>query len=146
MKSQSAAQLAGPDVKVCPFCRTAWKTRAALLQDGDVALAGYQVNFLNLEKGLFLFNRAPCGTTFSVKVEGFRDLYTGAIVRARRTGEKECPGHCLHTGQLGPCPAACECAFVREILQVIQHWPKRHHVITSVQTTEQTAGAGAPTR
>lgn len=146
MGNQTAADIASPAFKTCPFCRSAWTTRGALLGDGAVGLVGYQVNFLSLEKGLVLFNHAPCGTTFSVRVEAFRDLYAGAIVRARRTGEKECPGYCLHTGHLGPCPAACECAFVREILQVIRQWPKHHHVIASVRATEQTAGAVAPTR
>ena len=37
----------------------------------------------------------------------------------------ECPEFCLHKSELRPCPAKCECAYVREIIQVIKDWPKK---------------------
>jgi hypothetical protein len=47
------------------------------------------------------------------------------MVEERKTGTEECPGYCLHQDELQPCPARCECAYVREIIQIIRNWPKR---------------------
>jgi hypothetical protein len=142
MVSQVGIETAERAFKSCPFCRRVWPTRLTLLRDCAVILVGYQVNFLTLKKGLFLFNHATCGTTFSVKVEGFLDFRVGPVIRARRTGENECPGYCLRMGELGPCPAECECASVREILQAVREWPKDNHRDAFVGETEQTAGIG----
>jgi hypothetical protein len=40
------------------------------------------------------------------------------------TGTAECPEFCLHRSKLNPCPAKCECAYIREIIQAIKNWPK----------------------
>jgi hypothetical protein len=31
---------------------------------------------------------------------------------------------CLREGALDPCPLKCECRYVRDVLQVVRHWPK----------------------
>ena len=110
--------------KICPMCAKPWATRDAFLADPALTLVGYQVFWEELELGLLLFNHT-CGTTLAVEVARFTDLYDGPIFSTRATGTKACPGHCLHRGNLEPCPAQCECAYVRAILQQIRAWPKR---------------------
>ena len=105
-------------------CGVAWPTREAFLEDPALTLIGYQVNFDELKLGLFLFNHT-CKNTLSVRAGDFWDLYDGPVFRERATGGEECPEYCLHQEELSTCPARCECAFVREILQVIKNWPKK---------------------
>jgi hypothetical protein len=111
----------------CTGCKRTWRDRGEFLGDPEIALVGYQVNFSYLEAGYFLFNhlRAACQTTLAMPVEQFTDLYEGPVFAERATGSKDCPGHCVRESRLDPCPTKCECAFVREILQVIQDWDKR---------------------
>jgi hypothetical protein len=113
--------------KQCPKCGTEWLGRDTFLADPDIRLIGYQVSFGDLVAGHFQFNheRAGCGTTLALAVEAFRDLYDGPIFEERATGTSECPEKCLHPSDLEPCPAHCECAFVRAILQLVLAWPKR---------------------
>jgi hypothetical protein len=87
-------------------------------------MIGYQVNFEDLKAGLFLFNHS-CGTTLSVAAEEFQDFYDGPMFVERLDGTSECGGYCVHERDLRPCPASCECAYVREIMQVILKWPKQ---------------------
>jgi len=110
--------------KNCPACGKDWVSREALLADGSVSLIGYQAHFEELKEGLFLFNHS-CKGTFALPAGIFVDLYTGPIFRKRATGTDECPGHCLHEDELAPCPAHCECAYVREVCQIVQNWPKK---------------------
>jgi hypothetical protein len=111
-------------VKQCPCCGYVWRTREGLLADPGLALAGYQVNFDDLLLGFFLFSHLACGSTIAVPAGRFRDLYDGPVYEDRATGTQECPTYCLRKDELGPCPAKCECAYVREILQIVRHWPK----------------------
>ena len=111
--------------KVCTCCRTAWPDRSLFLSDQGLHLIGYQVNYIELGAGLLLFNHAPCRTTLAVQASQFQDLYTGPMVQERRTGHADCPGYCLRGGELAACPAQCECASVRQILQIVSRWPKR---------------------
>ena len=105
---------------VCPNCNVSWQDRETFLDDKDVEIIGYQVHFKDLTAGLFMFNHA-CKGTFTVEVSAFEDLYNGPVFSERATGSESCPGHCLHKDMLEPCPAQCECAFVREIIQVLRH-------------------------
>jgi hypothetical protein len=111
-------------VKRCTCCGHLWPTLDAFLVDRQLEVAGYQVDFTDLAAGLFLFNHLTCGSTIAVPVEFFRDLYDGPIHSERATGTADCPGHCLYVSELGACPAKCECAYVREILQIVRRWPK----------------------
>jgi hypothetical protein len=110
--------------KQCTCCGTVWRTREDLLADPGVELIGYQAHFIVLVEGLFLFNHS-CGTTFALDVAELVDLYAGPVFRRRLDGSADCLGYCIHRGELQPCPAECECAFVREIMQVVRRWPKR---------------------
>lgn len=90
------------------------------MDDPDVILIGYQVNFDDLKLGLFYFNHETCGTTMAVYADEFMNLYQGAVWKERATGGSTCPGFCLHTDELRPCQAHCECAGIREVIQIIQ--------------------------
>lgn len=94
------------------------------MEDPSPKFVGYQVNFDCLEEGLFLFNH-DCDTTLAIRTGIFKDLYHGPIFSERLTNTDECPQYCLHKSELRPCTAKCECAYVREIIQIIKDWPKK---------------------
>ena len=114
----------GDSVKRCTCCGYVWPTRAALLGDLQLEIIGYQANFDDLLLGLLLFNHSACGSAIAVPAELFRDLYDGPVYSQRATGTADCPTYCLRQSELAPCPAKCECAYVREILQIVRRWPK----------------------
>jgi hypothetical protein len=105
--------------KTCSCCGQEWPTRGGFLSDATLQVVGYQADFRQLRLGLFLFNHTRCRTTLGVHAQEFVDLYPGPVFESRRTGTDECPGYCLHPDELARCPVECECAFVREVLQVI---------------------------
>lgn len=106
------------------MCKFVWGSRNAFLCDPGVKLQGYQANFKHLKAGQFLFRHESCHSALSIPAEEFTDLYDGPIFEERRTGKEDCPGYCLNKIELRPCPARCECAFVREVLQMVKNWPK----------------------
>ena len=108
--------------KKCPLCGFVWPSREDFISDPRVSLAGYQVNFSDLVAGLFLFNHS-CGTSMAVPAGQFQDLCNGPMFEEPLTGGEDCPGYCLRQDELRPCPAKCECAYVREIIQIIKNWP-----------------------
>ena len=110
--------------KTCPCCGADWKLQSNFLEDADIDLIGYQVHFEELTAGFFLFNHS-CKTTMAVQVDGFTDLYDGPVFSSRDTGNESCSELCLQENNLEFCYAECECAYVREILQIIREWPKR---------------------
>jgi len=109
--------------KICSKCGYGWPTRASFLHDSKLRMVGYQVDFADLRAGLFLFNHI-CGTTLAIQAGDFQDLYDGPIFVERMDGSEDCGGFCLHENDLRPCPARCECAYVREIARIILDWPK----------------------
>jgi hypothetical protein len=110
--------------KKCTSCGYLWQLREDFLDDPTTAVVGYQVNFDHLHLGLILFNHLKCGTTLAIPADKFKDLYNGPIYNDRLTGTEQCNEHCLHEKDLEPCPEKCECAYVREILQIVRRWPK----------------------
>lgn len=108
-------------------CGYVWAARDDFLIDPKVVMVGYQVNFEHLREGFFLFNHLAegCFTTLSIPAAEFLDLHEGEIFKERRDGTPECVGHCLHQSDLSPCPARCECAFVRKVVNVVAKWPKQ---------------------
>ncbi len=109
--------------KACPMCDFEWSDRDLLLSDSRVELVGYQVDFEQLREGLFLFDHSPCGTTFALQAGDFWDLYDGPIFAERVTGTRDCPGFCLNRTKMGLCPQKCECAYVREVMEIVRNWP-----------------------
>ncbi|MEI6563838.1 MAG: hypothetical protein WCO42_05975 [bacterium] len=111
--------------KICS-CGYEWANREAFMADPLIDLIGYQVNFIHLESGFFLFNHlnSRCQTTLAIDVLLFKDLYHGEVFHERQTGSPQCPGYCVHRENLRPCPSNCECAYVREVMQVVKQWSK----------------------
>lgn len=110
--------------KTCSKCGFIWPERTSFLSDPELRMIGYQVNFEELMAGLFLFNHI-CGTALAIPADAFQDLYNGLMFTERLNGTEGCEGHCVHKNDLSPCPAKCECAYVREIMKVILNWPKQ---------------------
>jgi hypothetical protein len=110
--------------KKCTCCNHPWFSRDEFLEDNKLQLVGYQVNFGKLELGYFLFNHLTCLSTIAVPAGMFRDLYDGPVFSERKTDTENCPGYCGDRDILDPCDQECECAYVREIIQVVQIWPK----------------------
>ncbi len=104
--------------KKCNACGEQWEERMDFLSDENLQLIGYQVDFENVQNGLFLFNHT-CGTTLAIPVWKFLDLYSGPKYTDATTGGEECPRHCLDVKNLEPCAAPCIYAHVREIMHII---------------------------
>ena len=106
------------------MCGSNWNTRLELMSDPFVEITGYLVNFQELELGIFTFNHLKCRGTFALKASLFTDLYDGEIYEQNKTGTDECPNYCLSKFELKKCPAKCECAYVRDVIQLVKNWPK----------------------
>ena len=108
--------------KQCPMCLNEWKTRGEFLGDDTLVINGYGADFERLEWGLFYFthNTENCRSTMAIQASKFLSLYSGKKYPERRTGKDDCPGYCLEEKQLDRCQALCECAFNREVIQVIK--------------------------
>lgn len=109
--------------KKCPNCDFEWDSRESFLEDDGITIVGYQAHFESLTLGLLLFNHS-CKTTLAVQAGEFRDLYDGPVFTNSATGSEACPGYCLKQHELRRCGAQCECAYVREIIELIKNWPK----------------------
>jgi len=85
-------------------------------------LLGYQLHFLDRKLGLFYFNhqKDQCGTTCAMSVSEFLDLYDGPIYQENKMGDEDCPLYCLRRTDLRSCQQQCECAFVRDVIQIIR--------------------------
>ena len=105
--------------KKCTYCGYVWESRDQFINDPDIIIVGYQTRFKDLTDGLFYFNHS-CKSTIAISVDKFTDLYTGSVFEERKTGGEDCPGFCLYKDNLEPCPAECECAYVREVIQIIK--------------------------
>ena len=109
--------------KKCSTCNVQWKSIDNFLADPNISLLGYQVHFEDLEAGWLMFNH-KCGTTLAFSVATFSALYTGPLFTERKTGSEGCPEFCIKSENLDYCPEQCECAYVREVIQIIKNWPK----------------------
>ncbi len=108
--------------KKCSMCSNEWETREKFLADNSLKINGYGADFKNLERSLFYFThmKEGCFSTIVIKAEEFLSLYSGKRYSEQRAGKEECPGYCLDEKQLNRCDALCECAFNREIIQMIK--------------------------
>ena len=108
--------------KTCSCCSTAWKTRNEFLSDPYLKLNGYQICMVDLEYGLFLFTHLVegCFSTIAINIFAFSDLYDGLKYRENRALSPECPRYCIDEQNLERCESLCECAYVREIMQIIK--------------------------
>ncbi len=106
----------------CPLCGQQWQSRREFISDNNLILNGYKVDFERLEYGLFFFTHEMdgCHTTIAIESGNFLDLYSGEIYGGRITGSEQCLRRCLDFADLEPCDRICECAFVREVIQIIR--------------------------
>jgi hypothetical protein len=134
--------------KTCPTCGHIWPEREAALADPDLTVIGYQADFRDLRAGLFLFNHTVpgCNTTLSITAEAFLDLYGGQIFTVNMHGSDECSEFCLYADNIEPCPVECECAYVREVLQVVRNWPKTGEMAARVPSSGTFLAVPAPHR
>lgn len=112
--------------KQCSMCSTTWKSVNDFIDDHSLKINGYQVDFERLEYGLFYFthNKAECGSTLSVHAKDFLHLNPNNKYPERKTGLQECSGHCLDKKKIDRCLAHCECAFVRDIIHILEEHRK----------------------
>jgi len=113
-----------PAFKRCGPCGFQWDTLNTFLGDPNIEIIGYQAYFEELKLGILLFNHS-CKGTLAIQVDEFKHLYDGPLFEERMLGEEDCPGYCLYEDELRTCPARCECAYVREIIQRIKTWNKK---------------------
>jgi hypothetical protein len=106
--------------KECPCCGKVWRRREHFLTDPSLTMIGYQMHANRLELGLFLFDHGECGTSLSIHVSAVSDLCPGPAFAERLTGTDDCPAYCLREDELRPCKEQCECAYVREIIQILR--------------------------
>ncbi|WP_108650442.1 hypothetical protein [Dongshaea marina] len=123
--------MASSHFKQCPCCHERWRCREEFLADPSIELEGYKVDFTDLEQGLFLFTHRQegCGSTIAIEVCDFKALYPHTIYQERKTGDPDCPCYCLHKDLLARCENQCQCAFVREVIHIIRHTPKRKRAV-----------------
>jgi hypothetical protein len=107
--------------KICTVCLKVWDSREEFLKYPDLKLIGYQPDFQYPQEGQFLFNHLSpnCGTTLSIPVGEFLDLYTGPIYEELKRELPECTGKCLVISDVTPCPAQCSMAHIRRLMQII---------------------------
>lgn len=107
--------------KTCPGCFVTWESMEAFLADPHLELNGYKADFKELEYGMFFFTHGiqPCRSTMTLMVNDFKSLYTGKTYTENKALSAECPRYCIDEKQLARCDALCECAYVREIMQII---------------------------
>jgi len=112
-----------PYFSQCKPCGTQWPTRDHFLNDPGLEIIEYRVNFDDLTAGAFIFCH-DCGSSLSLTVRHFNGLYEGPIFNVRATNSEDCPGYCLYRNNLKLCEVKCECAYVRNIIGIIEKWPK----------------------
>ena len=118
--------------KKCTCCAFPWFSRTEFLQDRNTELIGYQANFSQLELGYFLFNHLTCESTIAIPAGLFKDMYAGPLFSERLTGTDACQGLCEDMDAIEPCHAQCECAYVREIMQIIRNGPKETYQLPNI--------------
>ncbi len=104
--------------KKCANCDYEWETRDDLIYDEDIRFVGYQAHFGNLDLGYLLFNHVAsnCGTTLSIKVESFLELYHVCVYGEDMSSSDACNGYCQKGNTTEECENDCECNFVRQIM------------------------------
>ena len=123
--------------KHCATCQFDWPSRDFFLADPAVTLIGYMPHFENLKLGLFLFNHVSpsCGTTLAVSAGAFTDIYQGEGFTEDLYGSPGCLGLCDRWLDTSRCTQKCECAFIREVMQVVKQWPKQEPVPVATRPT-----------
>ena len=109
--------------KSCNVCDFIWKDRDSFLSDPNTEIIGYQVSYDEEHNGFFMFNH-NCGTSLSIPVDMFGDLYHGPKYKNILLNTEQCPEYCLDENDLNPCGEDCKFSFARELIQLIKKWQK----------------------
>jgi hypothetical protein len=106
----------------CTMCNKEWPSRESFVCDPSLRLDGYMPDFEKLDWGLLLFTHMEdtCQTTLALHVQDFMDMYDGPVYSERKTGGPDCPGYCKEKNNLERCSARCECAYARELMQLLK--------------------------
>ena len=109
--------------KQCPCCEYVWDSREDFLSDSSLRLNGYQADLDRLEEGLLFFTheQGDCHSILAIEVSELMDLYQGPRYQQRLWDTEQCPRYCRQQTNLQQCNAMCECAFVRELIQMLKH-------------------------
>lgn len=102
------------------MCNYIWHNRKQFLSDNNIVITGYMANPSALDLGIFTFNHLICKGTFSVRAGYFLDLYEHEIYGESHFGSDKCLGKCMDHDNLEACPVKCECAYVRQVIQIIK--------------------------
>jgi len=107
--------------KTCPRCSFSWDSRKAFLADPKLELKRYKADLKAPQYGMFFFTHqtASCSSTITMLVNDFRSLYPGKISPKNKAFSEDCPGYCLEETQLARCDVSCQCAFARDIVQIL---------------------------
>ena len=102
------------------MCNHIWHNRKQFLSDKKIVITGYMANPTDLELGIFTFNHLVCQGTLSIRAGYFLDLYEQEIYNKSQYGSPVCLGKCQAPDNLDSCPVECECAYVRQVIQIIK--------------------------
>lgn len=124
--------------KTCPCCEKIWETRDDFIADLSLVLNGYQVSFKSLDTGLLLFTHLidECKSTMGIYVSEFDDLYDGERYSVNKALSPECPRYCIDERRLDRCNAHCECAYVREIVNIVANLKNSKGVVCNGSVSE----------
>jgi len=108
--------------KLCPCCNKLWASQIQFISDVNLEIIGYKADFEKLEYGMFFFNHkaSECNSTLTINAGQFFNLYEGPVYKERLAGTKQCSGLCINKDNLDQCNNQCECAFVREVINIIK--------------------------
>lgn len=107
--------------KICPSCSEVWQTRDDFLNDSLLHLNGYKADFKKLEYGLFFFThqKTGCYSTLALEVADFLDLHRGTSCDTHQEYHEKCSRSCREERQSQGCEHVCECAFAREVCELV---------------------------
>jgi hypothetical protein len=116
------------EFKECTNCHKIWKDRNEFLNDDSMILDGYQVNYGDLVAGFFLFTHdvEDCGSTIAIPAGEFLDMHEGPMFDdISKENVEGCPGYCGDAKNMEPCGKKCECSYVRDVLDKVNHWQEK---------------------
>ena len=102
--------------RTCPKCGFEWRSRDQFINDPNIMIIGYQLNYVEFVAGFFYFNHS-CKDTFTIRANVFENLYNSPVFENWGVGSELFPEHCLRYKESESCPIKCECAFVKKIIQ-----------------------------
>jgi hypothetical protein len=111
-----------PPFKTCTMCKAHWDTCKQFVEDPELGLNGYLVDFDEPRKGLILVthHRTSCGSTIAVRAEELEHMYSGPKHYVHNTGKPDCGGHCLTENDFSACSATCDMRWIRDVMQLIK--------------------------